>query len=121
MKTILLTIFLTAFALAGFSQNQQAIAPPWSSQIAEESALSELKIYPNPCKDNKVTIEFASKLITEVKFVNIAGKDVLLKTYSYPENKKQIELDGIPNGIYIVRIKTDDQKLVTKKLMVSKN
>ena len=121
MKTFLLTILVSAFTLTGFSQNLPGITLPWSSTIAEDNVLSELKIYPNPCKDSKFTIEFTSKQITEVRLINIAGKEVLLKTFTYPENKKQIELDGIPNGIYLVRIKTDDQKLVTKKLMVSKN
>lgn len=121
MRKFLLTIFITAFTLSGFSQNLMGSTPSWSGHIAEDNVLSELKIYPNPCKESKVTIEFSSKQITEVRLINIAGKDVLLKTFSYPENKKQIELEGIPNGIYIVRIKTDDQKLITKKLMVSKN
>ncbi len=121
MKTFLLTILISAFTLAGFSQNLQGSTPSWSSQIAEDIVLSELKIYPNPCKDSKVTIEFTSKQIAEIRLINIAGKEVLQRSFAYPENKKQIELDGIPNGIYLVRIKTDDQKLVTKKLMISKN
>jgi hypothetical protein len=121
MKTFLLTIFISACTLAGLSQNLQGRSPSLSSQITDDNSLSELKIYPNPCKDAKVTVEFTSKQITEVQLINIAGKEVLQKTFTYPENKKQIELNGIPNGIYLVRIKTDDQKLVTKKLMVSKN
>ena len=121
MKTIILTILISAITLPGFTQSFRVNNNALSSQVVDDNSLSELKIYPNPCKDAKVTVEFTSKQITEVQLINIAGKEVLQKTFTYPENKKQIELDGIPNGIYLVRIKTDDQKLVTKKLMVSKN
>jgi len=112
---------ISAFATAGFAQSLQGTNMAWSSQIVDDNSLSELRIYPNPCKDSKVSIEFVSKQITGVQLINIAGKEVLQKSFAYPESKKQIELEGIPNGIYLVRIKTGDQKLVTKKLMVYKN
>ena len=89
--------------------------------LQEEVISSELRTYPNPCRENKVTIEFSAKQITEIRLINITGKEVYQKSFAIPENKKQVELTGIPNGIYIIRIKTDDQNLVTKKLMISKN
>lgn len=106
--------------MSGFSQSLQGTHMAWSNQITDDNSLSELRIFPNPCINARVSIEFVSKQITGVQLINIAGKEVLQKSFAYPENKKQIELEGIPNGIYLVRIKTDDQKLVTKKLMVSK-
>ena len=121
MKSTLLTILILAFSLTGFSQNLQGNGPLAVSQVSDEGAILESKIYPNPCKDSKVTIEFSSKQIAEIKIINIAGKEVFQKTYTFPENKKLIDLDGIPNGVYLVRIKTDDQKQVTKKLMISRN
>ena len=120
MKTILLAITLMIFSLAGFSQSLSGGVSGVSNPLQDEIVSSELKIYPNPCRENRVTIEFAAKLITEIRLINITGKEVYQKTFAYPENKKQIELAEIPNGIYIVRIKTDDQNLVAKKLMISK-
>ena len=121
MKKLLLAIILLVFSLTGFSQSLSSGTTGWSSQLQEEVISSELRIYPNPCRENKVTIEFSVKQITEIRLINITGKEVYQKSFPIPENKKQVELTGIPNGIYIIRIKTDDQNLVTKKLMISKN
>ncbi len=121
MKKLLLAIILLVFTLTGFSQSLSSGTTGWSSQLQEEVISSELRIYPNPCRENKVTIEFSAKQITEIRLINITGKEVYQKSFAVPENKKQVELTGIPNGIYIIRIKTDDQSLVTKKLMISKN
>ncbi len=121
MKKLLLAIILLVFSFTGFSQSLSTGTTGWSSQLQEEVISSELRIYPNPCRENKVTIEFAAKQIAEIRLINITGKEVYQKSFAYPENKKQVELTDIPNGIYIIRIKTDDQNLVTKKLMISKN
>jgi len=121
MKILIVTILISVFAFSGFAQSLKSSSLALSDQIADDNSLSELRIYPNPCKDSKITVEFTSKLITEILLINIAGKEVLQKSFAYPENKKQIGLEELPNGIYMVRIKTDDHKLITKKLMISKN
>ena len=121
MRIFLLISFII-ISVSGFSQNLQANSSGWNNQLSDESNLaSELKVYPNPCIDGKVTIEFNNQEITEIRLTNIAGKEVFLKRFQFAENKKQIQLNEIPNGIYILRIITSDQKLVVKKLMVSKN
>jgi hypothetical protein len=52
---------------------------------------------------------------------NITGKEVFQKKFPLAENKKEIQLYDIPNGLYIIRIITSNQKQVMKKLMVAKN
>jgi len=121
MKIILL-ILISVLPILAFSQGLQVNSPGWSNQLSDDSSLStELKIYPNPCKDSKLTIEFTVREISEIRISNITGKEVFVKIFSNPENQKEISLTDLPNGIYIVRIKTSDNKLVAKKLMVSKN
>lgn len=118
MKTIILFITVLLFSLTTFSQN----AVDWNSKPAiDNSTPSEPKIYPNPCKQQKVTVELNSAEITEIKLTNIAGKEVLLKKYDYPEHKIQLQLSEIPDGIYLIRIKTNGNNSIVKKLLVSKN
>lgn len=118
---IFLLILLIILSISGFSQNLQGNSFGWNNQLSDASNLaSELKVYPNPCIDCKVTIEFNNQEITEIRLTNIAGKEVFLKKFQFAENKKQIQLNEIPNGIYIIRIITSDQKQVVKKLMVTK-
>lgn len=122
MKKFVLLLIISTLSYFSFSQNATGGTSPWNSpNIQDNSSSSEPKIYPNPCKDEKVTIEFFAQEISEIRITNIAGKEVLLKKFEYTENKKQIQLTEIPNGIYLLRIKTTDEKMVVKKLLVSRN
>lgn len=122
MKRIILLLIISVFSITGFSQNPERGLSPWNApNIQDNSSSNEPKIYPNPCKDEKVNIEFIAQEISEIRMTNIAGKEVLLKKFEYTENKKQIQLTDIPNGIYLLRIKTTDEKMVVKKLLVSRN
>ena len=113
MKKIILIILLSVFYFAGFAQEV-------NTEQNNQKEFSELKVYPNPCKTKKITVESNDSKITEINIVNIAGKQVLQKKFPSPENKKQLELTDVPDGIYLVRIKTDNDKLVVKKLIVSR-
>lgn len=122
MKKIILFLIIAALSFSGFSQNTGGGSSAWNdSNIEDYNSSNDPKIYPNPCKDEKVTIEFFAREISEIRITNIAGKEVLLKKFEYTENKKQIQLTEIPNGIYLLRIKTTDDKMVVKKLLVSRN
>ena len=121
MKKIILILIISTLTISGFSQNMSGSSSGWNNiNFEENNNSSELKIYPNPCTDNKLTIEFNYQEITEIRLTSITGKEVYLKKFQFAENKKQIQLNDIPNGIYIVKITTSDQKMVVKKLMVSK-
>jgi hypothetical protein len=121
MKKIILILIISTLTISGFSQNISRNFSGWNNPNFEENNISsELKIYPNPCTDNKLTIEFNTREISEIRLSNITGKEVYQKKFQFTENKKQIQLNDIPNGIYIIRIITSDQKQVVKKLMVSK-
>jgi hypothetical protein len=121
MRKFLLILFFLLL-LSGFSQYLHANSPVWGSQLSDENNFSlELKVYPNPCTDGKVTVELNNQEISEVRLTNITGKEVFLKKFQLAENKKEIQLNDIPNGLYIIRIITSNQKQVMKKLMVARN
>lgn len=121
MKKFTLIFIIASLTLSGFTQNSTGSSSGWNNINFEENNTStELRIYPNPCTDNKLTIEFNYQEITEIRLTSITGKEVFLKKFQFAESKKQILLNDIPNGIYIVKITTSDQKMVVKKLMVSK-
>lgn len=121
MRKFLLILFVV-LSLSGFSQNLQTNSSGWGNQLSDENNLTlELRVYPNPSTDGKVTIEFNNQEISEIRLTNITGKEVFLKKFQFAENKKQIQFNDIPNGLYILRIKTSDQKQVMKKLMLAKN
>ena len=116
MKHFLLVLLITLLQFPVLANTgQDAISPE------KEKTEAELRIYPNPVKNNQVTISFQTKEIAEVRFVNITGKEVLKKIYDFPVQKTTILLNEIPNGLYILQIKTSEEQVIAKKLMISKN
>ncbi len=121
MKQVLLIIVFFIFSIPGFTQDYQRNLSGVSNNSWGETDKNqpELKLYPNPSKDKKVTIEFNSGLLSEIRFINITGKEIYLKKIEVPANRIQMELAEIPNGIYMVQVLTADNKTFVKKLVLS--
>lgn len=116
MKKYILVILLAIITFPIFAQSR------WNSALAEKEKIeTELKIYPNPCKNSKVTVDFNANEITEIKLTNITGKQVFVKKYTFPTYKTQILVDDIPNGIYLIQVKTSTKNMVVKKLIISRH
>lgn len=79
----------------------------------------ELRVYPNPCKTGKVTLEMADSEIHDIRLINITGKEVLHKLIAPGTTKYLLELHDIPDGIYFLRIITANKEVFVKKLIVS--
>jgi hypothetical protein len=75
-----------------------------------------LKVYPNPAKDN-ITIE--SKINKGMwEIVDITGKQILSDNIT--ENSQIIKCDKLINGIYMIRL-TDEKGLqTTQKILINK-
>ena len=71
-----------------------------------------IKLYPNPVKDVlKVDIP-NNETITNICIYNVAGQKV--KTFSLP---KEINVESLPKGNYIIEITTDKDKKYTSKFI----
>jgi hypothetical protein len=121
MKQILLIISFLLIQITGYPQEFLGNSPGWSnnSTIETEKNQSESKIYPNPCKDKKITIELNADLLSEIRLINITGKEVFIKRLEIPVNRQQFEFINVPNGIYMVHLKTVDNKIIVKKLLIT--
>ena len=114
MKQFILFIFILLLnfpVLAGFSD---------SLQSQKEQIDAEIKIYPNPVINNQVTISFETKTFVGLRLVSITGKEIIKEKYDFPKYKTILRLQDVPNGIYILQIKTDNQLTIAKKIMISK-
>lgn len=122
MKQLLLILFTLFFIAPVIGQNSTKSFNNYSNASFNELGTeTDLNIFPNPSKQDKVTVKFNKYEIKEITITNILGKEVLVKQYTIAEKEKQLELNNIPDGIYLVRVKTADGQIVVKKLMVSKN
>lgn len=122
MKTILLVIItFIAFQLNALAQPQMAEQKPGFNDTQPSEIKNDLKIYPNPAKDQKVTLEMPNDEMTEIRLVSIVGKEVWKKKFEFGTSKYQIKLENIPKGIYLVQVKTMENTAIVKKLLIAEN
>lgn len=118
-KFLLFILLLFIFSTGVAQQRQGNLAQAATFKTDETQPV--LAIYPNPCKNKKVTIELTNQELSEIRITNITGKEVLFKKINIPVNKIEIELDNFPNGIYLLQAKSTQNKMFVKKLMISSN
>lgn len=121
MKQLLLILITAFISVSTYPQNKVSHSSTWNNSISKEKQnSSELNIYPNPCKSNKVTIDFKSHLIEEVQLTSITGKQIFQKKLQIPEATTQIHLEDVENGMYLLKVKSVDNQVVVKKFIVAK-
>lgn len=120
MKQFILFILISGIYITGLA-NPPVYSTFGNDTLAQEEqqVSSKLKIYPNPCSTGQVTLEMDDHLIAEIRVINITGKEILQKKTDFGVNKYQLKLNNVPKGIYFLRIKTTENKVVAKKLIVS--
>jgi hypothetical protein len=77
-------------------------------------------LYPNPASD-RITIEFQKTLQSEIKIDIFNYKGTIVRTYKagFGQDEYSINHPGLPNGIYLVRIKSGNKDLGYKKLVIA--
>ncbi len=74
----------------------------WGSPTAVNNIPElSLEVYPNPVVD-KLNIIYSGNLSLEYKVYNLTGN--LIKTGNLNNVKTQIDLSGLPNGLFLIRI-----------------
>jgi len=81
------------------------------TSISEGELSSKIKIYPNPVYNN-LNIEYPSNNIEEISIHNILGKQI----FHSNDIEREIELDFLEKGIYILKIKTVNG-MISKKII----
>ena len=67
----------------------------------------EFNVYPNPTSENYMFIDLSSPtrgVDLNAALYDMNGRVVLEKKFNVPNNKLTIDLTGLPNGIYILRV-----------------
>lgn len=87
--------------------------------VPEFEKEEEIRIYPIPTKNN-INIDFNGFYQNEIdlKLFDVLGKLVFNQNY---KNKTKIEIDcnNMPKGVYYLKIKQNDKKITTKKVIIS--
>jgi parallel beta-helix repeat protein len=103
--------------------NVYSISPGWTTitfttlQATDVNNVSgndnEILVYPNPVKD-VLTVQVADKMegTANVAIADIAGK--ILRTVLITKQKTEINVSGLPSGLYFVKYTNDRKTVVTK-------
>lgn len=114
----LLSILIFLAAATGISaqgaQSSAAVPPSLNNEV---SGL-EVKMYPNPVTEKRFTVELPDNQIQEIRISNIAGVTVYQKKFQAPVYKYEITLENFTNGIYLVKVTSENRQSKTLKLLV---
>ena len=119
MKQLILLIILSVFSFSGFASGPGNFLFDQKPSVSDETSQFEFKIYPNPTETGRITLEMNTAEINEIRLIDIAGKEVISRKIDFGTPKYLLLLNEIPNGIYFVRVKTTENKMFVKKLVVS--
>jgi hypothetical protein len=83
--------------------------------VDEDLTENNIYVYPNPASDH-LTIDFRNKthLDNEVEIFDVVGKNIIAEKIN--ANSGKINIASLENGIYIMRIKSND-KVFSKKFI----
>lgn len=70
----------------------------------KEYEINNIKIHPNPT-NSIVTISANNEIIKQVNIYDMYGR--LLKSQKATSNNEKINIEDLPNTIYLIEIKTD--------------
>jgi hypothetical protein len=84
-----------------------------TSSIKEPLTDITLTIYPNPVKD-QINIETGNTYIENISLFNIAGQEVKRFTIQSEDNVISLDINELPQGVYILVIKTENIMLTQK-------
>jgi hypothetical protein len=89
---------------------------PGTLSTNEENLNPNVSVFPNPFED-KISLSSESE-IKEIFIYDISGRIILIPKFQFNNNLLNIDLSNILlKGVYILKIKTSDNKIITKKII----
>ena len=82
------------------------------------SATGEVKIYPNPAKE-ELTVEYTlpDKEDAEMQIVDVMGRIVISKELPFDKQKETVDISNLPQGVYVYKVVQDGVMIATGKVI----
>lgn len=93
-----------------------------ADNITEEHSGLNVVVYPNPANEQvNLLINAKELMVGNLQIVDFVGRLVVAKPIliNQGENAISLDLNGFTNGVYIIKIKTEQGEII-KKMMISK-
>jgi hypothetical protein len=88
------------------------------SSVNEIKKVDNFFLFPNPVTNNNFTIK-ATDFISSVEIYDVLGNIIFQRTTNNQRGDMYVELDHASKGIYFVKIRLQDNNMVTKKISVN--
>jgi hypothetical protein len=85
-----------------------------------DNKIDELKIYPNPAKNNIIINIPETTGVVKITLYDIVGKEVLSKEFNCSNIEVTLNLSSLDNGIYFIKTKIGEDKVYKNKIVVVK-
>ena len=85
----------------------------WNAEIQE----LKVSVYPNPVINNQINVT-TNRDIQSIKILTIVGSVVLDREYEAGTTNIQLDLNKLSKGLYLLKIKFDEENTYTEKIMV---
>lgn len=115
------TFSLPAFQTPAITLNAQDLFdfPVFAQDELAPSASTSVSCYPNPLAGSAALNLKSSLPLRAYTLFNLRGQKVLSGVFSAPKNELQLDLPGLPNGLYLLRLQDGRGLSVLKKVVVS--
>ncbi|MBX2985845.1 MAG: T9SS type A sorting domain-containing protein, partial [Bacteroidia bacterium] len=88
--------------------------------VKSDFALSGFAVYPNPSTGMITITNHNNTAIANISISNMLGATVMSKVESNSNSEYSFDLSDMSNGVYMVKIVTADNQVLTHKVVISK-
>ncbi len=93
--------------------------PEQGSGLTDATTDMEISVYPNPATDVvNVNLPGLVGKTAEITLINTIGKVVLRQNFAEANATEQIELNNLPNGVYLLQVTSEGNLIGTKRVMI---
>ncbi len=86
-----------------------------SSAVRENALTSQIRVYPNPAREHvRVDLDAFSGKLQKIEMVDATGQQVISPMLSPAGKSVDLSVSSLPEGIYFVRLYTDQGMLIRK-------
>lgn len=111
-------ILYDAFRIGKENSSYEDVVPGGDVLATNEFQNINIRIFPNPIKDNKINIQLPKTiLINTIKIYDILGKEVFVKRIESFENTILVR-PNLSEGIYILKLNTSEKGSISKKIII---
>ena len=86
---------------------------------SQATTYNEFKIYPNPTSGLINVSLIGSSSIKSIRIYDLPGKEIFCRTYAVSEgsNNENIDLKGLENGMFIIKIIDNEDRIITSRII----